>query len=314
MQLPAMATWAWIPIVIAAALAQTIRNAAQRSLTADVGTLPATLVRFLYGLPFAAVWLLLVSRFSGDASLTHPWPPFSASYFAWASVGAITQLAASALLLMAMKERNFIVAVAYSKTEVLQVALFATLFLHELPGWLTALAMLTATAGVMLLSAPKASLPGDAGKASPWISKAVWYGVGSGACFALANVGFRGASLTLSGVSPWLIGAWNVVWAQALQTLLLGSYLAMRQPESLAAIARAWRLSTVAGTMGALASIGWLTATAMHTVAEVRTLGLVEVLFAYLVSHRLFKEKLAGRELIGLALVTAGLVVVCSQL
>ena len=318
MQLPAMATWAWIPIVVWAAFAQTIRNAAQRTLTAEVGTLPATLVRFLYGLPFAVAWLLLVTHTLGDAVAAQPWPPFSARYFAWTCVGAISQLAATALLLLAMKERNFIVAVAYSKTEVLQVALFATLFLHELPGWLTALAMLTATAGVMLLSMPKATpktpLPGSAGQAAPWISKALWYGVGSGACFALANVGFRGASLTLPGVSPWLIGAWTVVWAQALQTLLLGSYLAARQPASLLAIARAWRLSTVAGTMGALASIGWFTATAMHTVTDVRTLGLVEVLFAYLVSNRLFKEKLTHKELTGLALVTVGLVVVCAQL
>ena len=319
-----MAAWAWIPIVIWAAFAQTIRNAAQRTLTAKVGTLPATLVRFLYGLPFAVAWLLLVTHALGDAVAAHPWPPFSAKYFAWASVGAISQLAATALLLLAMKERNFIVAVAYSKTEVLQVALFATLFLHELPGWLTALAMVTATAGVMLLSMPtaptqapqatKATAPGSAGLAAPWVNKAVWYGVGSGACFALANVGFRGASLTLPGVSAWLIGAWSVVWAQALQSLLLGSYLAAREPGSLVAIARAWRVSTVAGTMGALASIGWITATAMHSVAEVRTLGLVEVLFAYLVSHRLFKEKLTRKERVGLALVTAGLVVVCAQL
>lgn len=313
-----MAAWAWIPIVIGAALAQTIRNAAQRTLTAEVGTLPATLVRFLYGLPFAVVWLLVVTHALGDAVAAHPWPPFSARYFAWASVGAISQLAATALLLLAMKERNFIVAVAYSKTEVLQVALFATLFLHELPGWLTALAMLTATAGVMLLSMPNATTKttarDGAALAAPWVNKAVWYGVGSGACFALANVGFRGASLTLPGLSPWLIGAWTVVWAQALQSLLLGSYLSAREPGSLVAIARAWRLSTVAGTMGALASIGWATATAMHSVAEIRTLGLVEVLFAYLVSHRLFKEKLTRKELIGLALVTAGLVVVCAQL
>lgn len=321
MQLPTLAAWAWIPIVIAAAMAQTIRNAAQRTLTAEVGTLPATLVRFLYGLPFAVAWLLLVTHALGDAVAAHPWPPFSAKYFAWASVGAISQLAATALLLLAMKERNFIVAVAYSKTEVLQVALFATLFLHELPGWLTALAMFTATAGVMLLSMPNAPrqvtqaiAPGSAALAAPWVNKAVWYGVGSGACFALANVGFRGASLTLPGLSPWLIGAWTVVWAQALQSLLLGSYLAAREPGSLVAIARAWRVSTVAGTMGALASIGWITATAMHSVAEVRTLGLVEVLFAYLVSHRLFKEKLTRKERVGLALVTAGLVVVCAQL
>ena len=52
--------WLWIPITIAAAAAQTLRNATQRHLSADLGTLGATLVRFLYGLPFAALWLFAV--------------------------------------------------------------------------------------------------------------------------------------------------------------------------------------------------------------------------------------------------------------
>src|SRR3981189_722762 len=47
--------WAWIPITLGAALAQTLRNAAQRHLTGDLGALGATLVRFFYGLPFAAL-------------------------------------------------------------------------------------------------------------------------------------------------------------------------------------------------------------------------------------------------------------------
>ncbi len=315
MQLPAMAVWAWIPIVIWAAFAQTIRNAAQRTLTANIGTLPATLVRFLYGLPFAAIWVLVVLRFSGTGATA---PAFGTSYFAWLTLGAISQLAATALLLRAMKERNFIVAVAYSKTEVLQVALFATLFLHELPGWMSGLAMLIATAGVVILSIPKSATQGETTggglPATSWLSKTAMFGVGSGACFALASVGYRGASLALPGVSPWMIGAWNVLLAQLLQSVLLGSYLALRQPGALLAIARAWRLSSVAGTMGALASMGWLTAYAMRPAADVRTLGLVEVLFSFMVSHRLFKEKLSKPELIGLALVTAGLVVVCSQL
>jgi drug/metabolite transporter (DMT)-like permease len=316
MYLPAMAAWAWIPIVIWAALAQTIRNAAQRTLTAEVGTLPATLVRFLYGLPFAAVWVLLVLRFSGDGVTA---PSFGAGYLAWIALGAVSQLAATALLLLAMKERNFVVAVAYSKTEVLQVALFSTLFLHELPGWLSAVAMLMATAGVVLLSIPKATVPGGLKPLAPtpwssWVNKATLFGLGSGACFALASVGYRGAALTQPGVSAWVIGAWGVLLAQALQSLLLGGYLAVRQPGSLIAIARAWRLSTVAGTMGAMASIGWFTAFAMRPAADVKTLGLVEVLFSYLVSSKLLKEKLSTAELTGLALVTAGLVVVCAQL
>jgi drug/metabolite transporter (DMT)-like permease len=310
MQLPAFAAWTWIPIVIGAALAQTIRNATQRTLTSQVGTLPATLVRFLYGLPFTVLWLLLVIRLS--PAYREP-IHFGAGYFAWLTLGATAQLAATALLLLAMKERNFVVAVAYSKTEVLQVALFATLFLNELPTLMAGLAMLIATAGVVMLSLPKIAVPGGF-TATSLLSKLALYGLGSGACFALASVGYRGAAIMQTGTSPWLIGAWGVLWAQLIQTALLGSYLARQQPGALTAIARAWRLSSLAGTMGAMASIGWFTATALRPAADVRTLGLVEVLFSFLVSHRLFNEKLGSAERIGLVLVTAGLVVICAQL
>lgn len=308
MHLPALPVWAWIPLVIWAAFAQTIRNAAQRNLTTATGTLAATLARFLYGLPFALAFLAVVVALGGaPAGL----PTASLPYAGWLALGALAQLAATALLLMAMKERNFIVAVTYSKTEVLQVALFGSLFLHEVPTWLTVAAMLVATLGVVLLSAPKTTA---AGAGTGWLNRTALFGVGSGACFALSAVGFRGAALALPGHSPWLVGVWNVVWAQALQTLLLGGYLALRQPASLVAVARAWRLSIVAGMMGAAASIGWFTAGAMRPAADVRTLGLIEVLFSYFISRRVFREPLHASERIGLALVLIGLVVVCAQL
>ncbi len=307
MTLPTAAAWAWIPIVIWAAFAQTIRNAAQRSLVTDLGTLSATLVRFLYGLPFAAAWLLLVYRWSpGPVAL----PDFNLSYAGWLVVGALAQLAATALLLVAMKQRNFIVGVAFSKTEVLQVGIFATLFLQELPTVLGAFAMLVATVGVVLLSWPKRLPEGGAGS---WAGTAAWFGLGSGACFALSSVGYRGAALALADTSPWLIGAWNVVLAQALQSLLLGGWLVLRQPGAMGRIFQAWRLSSVAGLMGALASIGWLTATALRPASDVRTLGLVEVLFSYLVSRRLFREHMTRNEILGLLLVGAGVLVVCAQ-
>lgn len=306
MQLDAVAPWAWIPIVLWAAFAQTIRNATQRTLVAELGTLAATLVRFLYGLPFAAAWLVLVYRFgAAPASL----PPFGLPYAAWMLVGAGSQLVATACLLMAMKQRNFIVGVTFSKTEVLQVGIFATLFLQELPTLLSAIAMVVATAGVVLLSLPRKREPG----AVAWRGNAAWFGLTSGAFFALSSVGYRGAALTLDGTSPWLIGAWAVLLAQALQTVLLGGWLAWRQPGTLAALARTWRLSLLAGMMGALASIGWLTAVALRPAVDVRTLGLTEVLFSYLVSRQLFKERLSRNELAGLVLVTAGVLVVCAQ-
>lgn len=301
----AVAAWAWIPIVVWAAFAQTVRNAAQRSLTGAVGTLPATLVRFLYGLPCAALWLLLVWRGQGGGAL----PGLAPGYVGWLAGGAVAQLGATAALLMAMKERNFIVAVTWSKTEVLQVALFGALFLGELPGWVSLAAMAIAVAGVVVLSRP----PG--GVAGRWSGRAVAWGLASGALFALSAVGFRGAALQLAGtMSPWIVGAWGVLWAQLLQSLLLGGWLVLRDRAGLAAIARAWRLSLMAGSMGALASIGWFTAMALRPAADVRTLGMLEVMFSYAVSRRVFHEALSARERWGLLLVVAGVAVVCAQL
>ena len=299
--------WLWLPIVLWAALAQTARNAAQRSLVAQAGTLGATLARFLYGIPFAALWVAILHLVPATAS---PVPHFQLPYFAWLLLGALGQLAATAFLLTAMKERNFVVGVAYSKTDALQVALFGAVFLRELPGGWTLLAISLATAGVVMLSLPQK--PGTV-QGGAWTSRAAWYGLASGAGFALSAVGYRGAALQLPESSAWITGAWGVLLAQALQTVLLGGWLALRSPQSLRATVKAWRISTVAGAMGALASIGWFTAFALTTAASVRTLGMVEVVFSYLVSRRFLREKLARAEQRGLALVVIGLLALGMQ-
>ena len=306
MQLTAAAAWAWIPIVIWAAFAQTIRNATQRTLVASLGTPAATLVRFLYGLPFAAVWLLAVHQVTSPPAVL---PPFNGEYAGWLVLGAGAQLVATACLLMAMKQRNFIIGVTFSKTEVLQVGIFSTVMLHELPTLVSGIAMVVATLGVVLLSQPKRPAPG----AAAWSGNAAWFGLASGAFFAMSSVGYRGAALALGEASPWTIGAWNVLLAQTMQTLLLGGWITWRQPGTMSAIARAWRPSLLAGMMGALASIGWLTATAMRPAIDVRTLGLIEVLFSYLVSRQFFRERMSHKELAGLVLVTTGVLAVCAQ-
>src|SRR5258705_10089368 len=113
--------WLWMPITIGAALAQTLRNAAQRHLTGDLGPLGATLVRFLYGLPFAATWLVVVwiAVTPGQAL-----PSVNSTFLIWTVVASLSHIAATALLLACMQERNFALGVAYAKTEIIQVALF----------------------------------------------------------------------------------------------------------------------------------------------------------------------------------------------
>ncbi len=299
--------WLWIPVVLFATLAQTARNTAQRTLTAELGTLPATLVRFLYGLPFAGLWLALLYWWPDrPPGLPH----FSAAYLGWIALGAFFQIGGTAFLLLAMAERNFAVAVTLSKTEVLQVALFATVLLHELPRPLALLAMVVATLGVLLLSLPPR---GQLLSLSAWLSRPALYGLACGASFAIASVGFRGGALALGAETPWLSGAWGVVIAQLLQSLGLGAWVAWRSERGLAPLWPAWRLSLVAGSMGAAASLAWFTAYAMQGAAEVRTLGMVEVVFSYLVSRRLLSESFTRPEKLGMGLMLVGLVLISLQ-
>ncbi|WP_313077626.1 DMT family transporter [Melaminivora sp.] len=296
----------WVPVVLFAALAQTVRNAAQRSLTSEVGTLGATLVRFLFGLPFAAAWLLVLYVLPDG----QPWPRFSWAWAGWVTLGAFFQVAATAALLLAMQGRNFAVAVTLSKSEVLQVALFAAVLLGEVPTTLALAAMAVATLGVVLLSLPPRGAVARASRQGS--GRAALYGLVCGACFAIGTVGFRGAALALGDAPPWLSGAWGVLLAQALQSVGLGAWIACRSPSGLAPLARAWRVSLVAGSMGAAASLAWFTAYAMQGAAQVRTLGMVEVLFSLLVSRRLGESFRRG-EKIGVALMLAGLVLIALQ-
>lgn len=298
------ADWLWIPVTVWAAFAQTVRNAAQRHLTADLGTLGATLVRFLYGLPFAAVWLWVVHAL-GDAQV----PPSSASFLAWVLVGAVAQIAATALLLRTMQARNFALGVAYSKTEVLQVALLGLVFLGDRVSVPAALAVAAGTVGVLLLSPADKDRPLRALLAG-WTSRTALLGLACGALFALSAVGYRGAALALPGTPFLMAGAYTLVAAQLVQTLLLGGWLLWWQPGVVRRVARAWRISLFAGFMGAAASAGWFTAFAIEPVAHVRTLGLVELIFSYAVSRRLFRERLSGMELFGMALLALGVAVI----
>ncbi len=290
------APWLWVVFTVVGATAQTFRNAAQRSLTDTLGTVGATHVRFLFGLPFGLIALAVVYLAAGGLPTPNP---VSLGWTVW---GALTQILATALMLAAMRERSFVVTIAYTKTEPIQVALFAVVFLGEHVSLTVAVAILVATAGVLVLSWP-ARTTGDAFSWRP-----AGLGLISGGLFALSAVAFRGGILALD--TPDFVPAATLTLAMALafQTILLTGWLAVRKPDVLLAIFRAWRRSLAAGFMGAFASEMWFLAFALQNPAKVRTLGLVEILVAGLVSRRLFAQSPSLREVAGMALVVAGIV------
>jgi len=294
----------WIPVTIFAAFAQTIRNATQKHLTASLGTLGATLVRFLYGLPFAALWLLAV-RHIGE--FDYPSPNWK--FFGWIVLGAIGQIGGTALLLRVIKERNFTLGVAYAKTEALQVALFGFVFLGDpiLPAVIVA--AIIGTLGVLLMSPIDRNRPLRA-LLEGWTTRVALYGLACGTCFSFAAVGYRGGALALEGTPFPMAAAYGLIVAQSLQTLLLGGWLLQRNFETIVQVVRAWRTSLFVGFIGAAASTAWFVAMAIEPIAHVRTLALIELLFAYAISRRVFRESLTRTEMIGILLLAVGLATV----
>ena len=285
--------WLWAVFTLIAAAAQTVRNATQRELTGKLGTVGATHVRFLFGLPFACLFLFGVIAVAGA-----PLPKPGLVFWPWVLTGALLQIAATALMLAAMGERSFVVAIAYIKTEPIQVALFGFVFLgdHVTPSM--ALAILLATSGVVVMSLKPGAIRGDV---VPTV-----LGLSAGACFALSAIGYRGAILSLHDPNFVMAATFTVTVGLAIQTALLTLYLLLRQRDVLRAIFKAWRPSLFAGFMGAFASEFWFLGFAITSAANVRTLALVEVLFAQAISRFVFKQPTSAREGVGIVLIVAG--------
>jgi drug/metabolite transporter (DMT)-like permease len=284
----------WIPFTVLAAACQTARNAMQRELTAKLGTVGATHVRFLFGFPFALVFLAGVFMATGLPMPVLPW-----MFWPWAVVGAGAQILATALMLATMNDRSFVVTIAYIKTEAIQAAIFGLIFLGDPLTIGMVVAILVATAGVVIMSLKgKGAMEGG--------YRPVALGLFSGAVFAISAVGYRGAILSL-GLAGFLLAATlTLAIGLILQAGLLTLYLALRDRTVLTAIARAWRPSLFAGFMGATASEFWFLAFALTSVANVRTLALVEVLFAQAITIFAFKQATTTRDALGIALIVAG--------
>jgi drug/metabolite transporter (DMT)-like permease len=285
----------WIPFTIVAAIGQVARNAMQRQLTGPLGTWGATNIRFLFGFPFSLVFFAVVVIATGDHV---PWP--TPAFWPWLLLGALSQILATGLMLLAMNDRSFVVTTAYLKTEAIQTAIFGFVFLGDHLTALKVVAILIATIGVIIT----ALRPGGAKNFADL--KPTLTGLVAAAAFALSAVGFRGAIITVAGVSFVTAASYTLVFGLFLQALVLTIYLLARAPDVLKKILDLWKPSLLAGFTGAFASEFWFLAFALTAAANVRKLALVEVLFAQAVAYYSFKQPLSARELSGIALIVIG--------
>jgi drug/metabolite transporter (DMT)-like permease len=294
-------TWLWIPFTLMGAAGQVVRNAMQRGLTAELGTLGATHIRFLFGFPFSLLFLFVLLGATGDRL---SWP--EAGFWPWLVTGGMAQILATALMLMAMNERSFVVTTAYLKTEAIQTAIFGFLFLADHLTALKVAAIVVATVGVVITALRPDGIKGF-GSLRPTL-----LGLLAAAFFALSAVGYRGAILNVGGVSFVTAASLTLVATLLMQTIVLSGWLMVRLPGTMTAIFRLWKPSMFAGFMGAFASLFWFLAFALTAAANVRTLALVEVLFAQGVAVYAMKQPLSVRETVGIVLILIGVALLVS--
>lgn len=294
----------WIPLTIAAAFFQNIRSALQKHLKGRLSTLGAAYVRFIYALPVALVYLVGVYFYSGQVI-----PEVSATFMLYSLLGGLCQIAFTVLLLWLFSFHNFAVGTTFSKLETIMVAIFGLLLLGDQLNTTVIFAIAMSTVGLTVLSTAQSKLSIRGLLSGLW-QKPTLIGLVCAACLGASVVFFRAASLSL-GLDNFLLSAsFTLFIVLLLQTLIMGTGMLIRDREDFSKVFIHWRPAVAVGVSGGLTSIGWFTAFTLQNATYVRALGQIELLFTFLATVFFFREKIVAGELLGIALISASIVLI----
>lgn len=293
----------WIPVTVAAAFLQNARSAIQKHLKGRLTTLGAAYVRFFYAWPLAVLYLWGLHAAGG-----HPLPDPNGMFLLYSVLGGISQIIFTILLLWLFSFRNFAVGTIYSKTEVVQVAVLGFLILGDTVTAVAGTAICIAAVGVLVLSAAQTKLSVGSLLTS-LLEKPTLIGLASGAFLGGSVVFFRGAALSLGLDDFVMAAAFTLAVSVVIQTVIMGAYLAWKEPQTLKDVVVHWKWSGAVGVVGMLGSVAWFTAFTLENAAYVRALGQVELIFTFLASIFFFKEKVTRLEVIGIVLISTSILI-----
>jgi len=284
-------TITWILFTLMAAFMQAWRNAFQKQLSTTVDVYGVTLARFIFALPLALLYISCLYHFQPVTDSVH----FNLRFAIYVLIAALSQIAATALMVQLFKQKNYAIGVGLAKSEAVLAAIIAVLFLSDhlsLLGWF---GVAVGGFAVFLMSKGR--------DFSDFSVQTLCIGIGSGLCFAITSLLVREASLELDNLPFIHRAAWVLLMVIGTQCFLLLMYLGIFRRATLWAMWQRIGLTFRVSLCSFLASLGWFSAMSMQSVPIVKTLGQVEIIFSMLISAYFFKEKLARAEHLGIVLV-----------
>ncbi len=291
----------WIPITIAAAFFQNLRSALQKHIKGRLSTVGAAYARFFYAWPLAVAYMLGLNLVGG---LDFPTP--NATFFIYCTLGGLTQILFTVLLMWMFSFKSFAVGTTFSKLEVIMVALMGAVLLGDGLTFVAILAIAVSALGVVALSAGQARLTW-ASLLSGLAEKTTLIGLASAAFLGASSVLYRGALLALDGDNIAMSAAFGLSISLIIQTIVMGIYIVWREPGEFVRVIRNWRWAGAVGVAGMLASVAWFTAFTLQNAAYVRALGQIELVFTFLAATLVFREKVERAEVIGIVLIAVAI-------
>jgi len=274
-----------------AAFMQAWRNAFQKQLSTTVDVYGVTLARFIFALPLALIYISCLYHFQPVIESVH----FNLRFAIYVLIAALSQIAATALMVQLFKQKNYAIGVGLAKSEAVLAAIIAVVFLSDhlsLLGWF---GVAVGGFAVFLMSKGR--------DFSDFSVQTLCIGIGSGLCFAITSLLVREASLELTNLPFIHRAAWVLLMVIGTQCFLLLMYLGIFRRATLWAMWQRIGLTFRVSLCSFLASLGWFSAMSMQSVPIVKTLGQIEIIFSMLISAYFFKEKLARAEHLGIVLV-----------
>lgn len=284
-------TITWILFTLMAAFMQAWRNAFQKQLSTTVDVYGVTLARFIFALPLALIYISCLYHFQPVTESIQ----FNLRFAIYVLIAALSQIAATALMVQLFKQKNYAIGVGLAKSEAVLAAIIAVVFLSDhlsLLGWF---GVAVGGFAVFLMSKGR--------DFSDFSVQTLCIGIGSGLCFAITSLLVREASLELTNLPFIHRAAWVLLMVIGTQCFLLLMYLGIFRRATLWAMWQRIGLTFRVSLCSFLASLGWFSAMSMQSVPIVKTLGQVEIIFSMLISAYFFKEKLARAEHLGIVLV-----------
>jgi drug/metabolite transporter (DMT)-like permease len=298
----------WVVLAVTAAVAQTTRNAIAQSISSQISPALNSWSRFAFCLPFATVACGIVAYRDGVPDL----PPL---FFAYCLATAISQLLGNVALIAAFRSGGFGESIVFHKLEVLIAALVGAFFFSEMPSAMGAAGIATCGVGVFWINL------GREGDGRRW-TRAFRLGRSGGlallcaALLVLASFALKeanavlydaNATIALGGFGAPVQTLFHTTW---IEVVLLSIWVFRREPASFGHVALHWRRMLLIGSAGFSASLCWFWAYSLTLVAYVKAVGQIEALIAVALGIRLLGEKNLIRQLPGIFLVTAGILLV----